>query len=114
MDDRQLQVTLADGRVQTFALDQPSVSVGRAEENGVHLDDLSVSRRHARFILEDGDLYIEDLGSGSGTFIGAKQLAPRTRYVIDDGDALRFGDVQARCDRTAPARRWTLVWLRTD
>ena len=102
MDSPQLRATLSDGRELTIALDQAAISVGRSEDSGVHLDDLSVSRRHARILIEGGDAYVEDLGSSGGTFIGSRQLTPRTRYILDDGSHVRFGDVQAQYHRTTP------------
>jgi predicted component of type VI protein secretion system len=95
MESRVLRAVLADGRTVDFVLDQPVVTVGRSEENPIHLDDLSVSRRHARLSVEGDDLYVEDLGSGAGTHLGGQQLTPRTRYLVRTGDTLRFGDVQA-------------------
>src|SRR3954465_11106531 len=52
-------------------IDLPSagtISIGRAEESGVRIEDLSVSRNHA--ILHVGPkLTIEDLGSANGTMV---------------------------------------------
>lgn len=49
-----------------------------------------VSRRHARFSMHDGYLYVEDLGSMNGTRINGFQLTPNQKYRVRDGDELEF------------------------
>ena len=41
--------------------------VGRAEGSDLPIDDLSISRRHARIINIDSGLFVEDSGSANGT-----------------------------------------------
>ena len=96
MDGPVLRVVLSDGNPAEFLLDQPVMTVGRSDDNAIHLDDLSVSRRHARFSREGDNLYLEDLGSGGGTFLAGRQLTPRTRYLVNEGDTLRFGELEGR------------------
>ena len=49
-----------------------------------------LSRRHARIFLEGGRLYVEDLGSTNGTFLGGQRLQDRP-MPLSNGDALAFG-----------------------
>ena len=49
-----------------------------------------VWRRHARFSMHDGYLYVEDLGSMNGTRINGFQLTPNQKYRVRDGDELEF------------------------
>jgi hypothetical protein len=65
------------------------VTIGRSEENDVVLTDPQVSRRHARIVLEDGRVTIEDAGSLNGTYVngeraGRARLAPNDAIVIGD------------------------------
>jgi pSer/pThr/pTyr-binding forkhead associated (FHA) protein len=55
-----------------------------------------VSRRHARFTLEAGQLVIEDLDSTNFTFVNRKRVMPGARQVVRNGDELRFGRITAR------------------
>lgn len=57
-----------------------------------HDPEATVSRRHARLSLENGQYVIEDLGSTNGTFINrGRRLTPGLRYLIQDGDELILG-----------------------
>lgn len=49
-----------------------------------------ISRRHAHLFLKGGDLYIEDLGSTNGTFVGGKRLN-ESALPLADGDVIAFG-----------------------
>jgi hypothetical protein len=54
-----------------------------------------VSRQHARFIVEGGNYFVEDLDSTNFTFVNKQKLAPKTRQGVGDGDEIRFGRVTA-------------------
>lgn len=49
-----------------------------------------ISRRHAHVFLKHGDVYIEDLGSTNGTFVGGERLEEHARK-LEDGDVIAFG-----------------------
>ncbi|MFL9909297.1 FHA domain-containing protein [Paraburkholderia sp. RL17-337-BIB-A] len=49
-----------------------------------------ISRRHAHVFLKGGELYLEDLGSTNGTFVGGKRL-DETAVALVEGDLLAFG-----------------------
>lgn len=73
----------------SFTVAKASATLGRGEENSIRLDDLSVSRRHARIVYRQGGYWISDLGSMGGTWVGGVKLnAPRkiaAGEVIDIG-----------------------------
>ena len=53
-----------------FLLDQPVTSAGRHPDSDILLDDVTVSRRHAEFRLdEDGSWAVADVGSLNGTYV---------------------------------------------
>ena len=49
-----------------------------------------ISRRHAHLFLKGPELYIEDLGSTNGTFVGGERLQEHARQ-LHDGDLVAFG-----------------------
>ena len=91
-----LEVTGQDGRRREYPLDLPSLVVGRAEGNAIVIDDLSIARNHARLVFESGRLMIEDLGSANGTYIDGHIIDPRVLNLVEPGQPIRFGAVEAR------------------
>jgi pSer/pThr/pTyr-binding forkhead associated (FHA) protein len=65
--------------------------VGRAAE-GVswRLPERNVSRRHARFTRSNGHVFVEDLGSLTGTRLNGERIAGRRR--VRPGDLVEIGD----------------------
>jgi len=49
-----------------------------------------ISRRHAHIFLKGSELYVEDLGSTNGTFVGGKRL-DESALPLADGDVVAFG-----------------------
>jgi len=91
-----LRVQTPDGQVREYPIDMANVVIGRAEGNGVVIDHVSVSRRHAQLRLDGSKVTIEDLGSANGTFVGSHQLEPSSQVTVAEGQPIRFGDVEAR------------------
>ena len=52
-----LIVTLQDGTQNTFDLVDDQITLGRAPDNTLHIDDASVSSHHATLTLADGTIY---------------------------------------------------------
>jgi pSer/pThr/pTyr-binding forkhead associated (FHA) protein len=73
----------------TFTVAKTSATLGRGQENTIRLDDLSVSRRHARIAYRQGGYWLSDLGSMGGTWVdGARLNAPRR---LASGDVIDIG-----------------------
>lgn len=89
-----LRIMTPDGKTREFGLDQPTITVGRSSDNQLAIDEISVSRRHARLSVESGRLMIEDLGSANGTFIGGQRLAPNNPGLVSEEQTVRVGDVE--------------------
>ncbi len=67
-----------------------SVLVGRALPADVVVDDLTISRQHARLTYRDGAVEVEDLGSRNGTWVrGARATTAR----LGSGEDVRLGGV---------------------
>src|SRR6267154_5272370 len=63
-----------DGIDRSFALGTEPIMVGRAPECAIRSDDPRVSRMHARFFVEQGALWVEDLGSSNGIYVGPQKV----------------------------------------
>jgi len=76
---------------QTFRLQEGSVTIGRHPGCDLHINDGSVSRKHAMVDFRDDAYYVEDLDSRNGTFLNdAKIAGPAKLY---DGAQVKICDV---------------------
>ena len=76
-------------------LNTASSVIGRDQDCGVVLDNLSVSRRHAEITTADGDAWVTDLGSSCGTAVNGQFIESRTALcprgqLILGGTTLQF------------------------
>jgi predicted component of type VI protein secretion system len=72
------------------------VTIGRAPDNDIPIDNLAVSNYHARVYVEAGSLVIEDLGSLNGSFLNDIRVE---RAMLKDGDAILIGKHQIFVDQ---------------
>lgn len=72
------------------------VTIGRPKASTVvDLDlspDMCVSRPHARLTKDEHGLWLEDLGSLSGTFLNGERLRPGERARLFERDEIRIGE----------------------
>ena len=76
-------------RVYSFT-EQSSVTVGRATENVVSFIDSRCSRFHAKLYYNDGQWYVQDLGSRNGTFVDDVNIGMRA-CPIQAGQHIQIG-----------------------
>ena len=69
---------------------------GRNTDATVFLDDITVSRHHATFLVEAGRLLLEDSGSTNGTYVNGKRVEEAELTPGDEVIIGRFHLVVAR------------------
>jgi DNA-binding NtrC family response regulator len=79
------------------------LTIGRAENADVRLDDPLASRHHARLHIGDV-LQIEDLGSANKTRVRDVALAPGERVTIAPGEAVAIGSTILMVQQRLPPR----------
>jgi hypothetical protein len=79
-----------EGRRREVPLDRDEITIGRRDDNLVHLPDRNVSRRHARLVRRDGAVLLEDLRSANGTLVNGVRI--NEPVPLADGDLIRIGD----------------------
>lgn len=73
-----------------FKLEQDELTLGRAQNVEVRINDTGVSRAHAKVVRDPaGGVFIEDLGSANGTHLNGDKLARRQQ--LRDGDKITLG-----------------------
>lgn len=71
------------------------LTIGRHKELcEIVIDHSSLSRRHARFLLLNGRLAMEDLSSANGSMVDGKVLKPFQPEPLSDGSAVLLADIR--------------------
>jgi FHA domain len=87
-----VHLRMADGReIRQRVFSPPSMVIGRDPTCTLFIDNLVVSRQHARILWEEGGFVVEDLGSSNGTRVGGE---PVTRAAVAPGDRIEVGKFQ--------------------
>jgi len=90
-----LTFVLEDGQEVVVPLTE-RITIGRAEDNDVVVDDERISLQHAELLLNaDGSVQVFDLKSDSGTFVNDERQVSCT---LLQGDRLAFGPLSAILD----------------
>lgn len=71
-----------------FLLDMDVTTVGRSVSGDIFLDDVTVSREHARFVRQGLQFSVVDAGSLNGTYVNRERVA---EHVLKDGDEVQVG-----------------------
>ncbi len=87
--DKAYLIVLAGSNVGEMHRLEPGESIiGRGTAATIRLGDDGISRRHARVVLENNAVRIEDLGSSNGTLVNGSLVK---EAVLKDGDKIQFG-----------------------
>ena len=82
-----------------FYLSGEDLVVGRDPASGIQIDEPHVSWIHAALRRRGQAVYVQDLGSSSGTFVNGQTVT--AARVLLPGDVVAFAGVTARFDQHA-------------
>ncbi len=70
--------------------------IGRQEGVEIHIDNIGISRNHARLLKGEPFYYLEDLNSANGTYVNGRRVQ---RHNLNNGDQIVIGKylIQYQC-----------------
>jgi pSer/pThr/pTyr-binding forkhead associated (FHA) protein len=86
---QQLLVTAGALSGTTIGLKDQQITIGRANDATLVLNDDYASSRHARLFPQDGQWIVEDLGSTNGTYLDRQKVTQPT--PVPPGVPIRIG-----------------------
>ncbi len=97
MTTRTARITIQAGAEAGKVFDVPDegVRIGRSSKNDIVLADPLLSRYHCRLFMQDGGLWVVDLGSANQTLLNDK---PVTEAPVHTGNLVMIGDTVIRVD----------------
>jgi ABC-type multidrug transport system ATPase subunit/pSer/pThr/pTyr-binding forkhead associated (FHA) protein len=113
-----LTITVGPNRGTTYPLTpaQP-VTIGRDASCDLTIEDVMISRQHARIRFQGQHYFVEDLGSSNGTFINGNRLGPNP-VPLSNGDQIQLGSAavlvfEAQVSPEAPTRIGSAISARS-
>lgn len=77
---------------KTFSFED-EITIGRAPDNTIQLDDIQVSRKHAKIMRTSKGFVVRDLGSGNGTFVRNRRVS---ECLLENNDIIQIGRQQLK------------------
>ena len=77
-----------DKILKTIEFDKNEITMGRNAENDIVIENLAVSKLHARIVKQDEAYYIEDLNSTNGTYLNKIRI---TKKDLKNNDIISVG-----------------------
>ena len=82
-------------KYENIKIPQEGVIIGKLEKNvDVIINDISISRIHAKLEKNGDKCYIEDLNTTNGTYINGRRLIPYKLEELSDGDKINLGCIE--------------------
>ena len=74
--------------LKELKIDQDKIIIGRDTGNDIQIDNIAVSREHARIIKGPNYYFIEDMSSKNGTFVNGKKI---NKKFLKEDDEITIG-----------------------
>ena len=76
-------------KLDEYQLEHGVITIGRAADNDIHLDDPALSSHHAKIVTVLTASHIEDLNSSNGTYVNGQTIVEHT---LHSGDVITLGN----------------------
>jgi len=74
-------------KISEYQVNGGVLTIGRAPNNDIQINNPGVSARHAQVVVKNGQFVLEDLNSRNGTYVNLDRV---TRKVLQNGDTINF------------------------
>ena len=98
----QITIVEPNGVERTRPLTAEGLTIGRGADNSLMLGYDKISRHHAQITVEAGAVYVTDLDSANGTYLGSVQLTPNLPTEWGTNQPLEVGDVTIYLTHSRP------------
>lgn len=75
---------------RSFPITAEGITLGRDPENTVRIEGPNVSRQHARVLIHNGAVWVQDAGSRNGVFVNGQRVADHKQ--VKAGDRIGVGE----------------------
>jgi len=90
------------GRVHTKIKEKEVINIGRSSDNDLVINNIKVSRKHAKLEKADSEWFIKDLGSSNGTFLNGVRVK---RTKVTPKDVLTIGGIPLNIEKLFAAEK---------
>jgi len=83
-----LTLKFKEALLKEYNIDKASLTIGRADDNDIAIENLAVSGHHAKLVRENGDFVLFDLNSLNGTFVNGHKIS---KWILKSNDLITIG-----------------------
>ena len=83
-----LELKFKEEVLKKIETESPEITIGRSQSTDIQIDNLVVSKQHARLIKQKDQYIVEDLNSTNGTFLNDEKV---TRAILKHNDIVTVG-----------------------
>jgi len=77
-----------EATLEEIPINKPAITIGRVDTNDIKIENLAVSREHAKIVQDEDRYIIEDLNSLNGTFLNEKRVM---KGILRNNDEILVG-----------------------
>jgi pilus assembly protein CpaF len=85
------------GGEQVLTFDRDTVNIGRVRGNDIVLPRPNISKRHARVVVNEGEIYVIDLKSTNGTYVNGNRIS--APFKVSGPDKVFMGDFMLKVEK---------------
>jgi pSer/pThr/pTyr-binding forkhead associated (FHA) protein len=83
-----LELKFKDKVLKKIETEKPEITIGRSPDTDIQIDNLAVSKQHARLIKQKDHYAVEDLNSTNGTFLNDEKIV---KAILKHNDIVTVG-----------------------